>query len=134
MVATPVGAEQHRADGEEADRDRRDRQQDQRQRHHQRRFDLLGFALLSLSIGALQMLLDRGQLLDWFASLEIIIEALLAGFALYLFVVHIFTHDQPFIEPGLFKDRNFSVGLVMIFVVDMLYLVLDPRIKYREAR
>ncbi|MBP6761853.1 MAG: DHA2 family efflux MFS transporter permease subunit, partial [Thauera sp.] len=91
-------------------------------RDHKRRFDLLGFALLSLSIGALQMLLDRGQLLDWFASLEIIIEALLAGFALYLFVVHIFTHDQPFIEPGLFKDRNFSVGLVMIFVVGLILL------------
>ena len=91
-------------------------------RDHRRRFDLLGFALLSLSIGALQMLLDRGQLLDWFASLEIIIEALLAGFALYLFVVHIFTHDQPFIEPGLFRDRNFSVGLVMIFVVGLILL------------
>ena len=78
--------------------------------------------MLSLSIGALQMLLDRGQLLDWFASLEIIIEALLAGFALYLFVVHIFTHDQPFIEPGLFRDRNFSVGLVMIFVVGLILL------------
>ncbi len=91
-------------------------------RDHSRRFDLLGFALLSLSIGALQMMLDRGQLLDWFASPEIIIEALLAGFALYLFVAHIFTHDQPFIEPGLFKDRNFSVGLVMIFVVGLILL------------
>lgn len=87
-----------------------------------RRFDLPGFALLSLSIGALQMMLDRGQSLDWFANPEIIIEALLAGLALYLFVAHIFTHDHPFIEPGLFKDRNFSVGLVLIFIVGIILL------------
>lgn len=87
-----------------------------------RRFDLLGFALLSLGIGALQMMLDRGQSLDWFANPEIIIEALLAGLALYLFVAHIFTHDHPFIEPGLFKDRNFSVGLVLIFIVGIILL------------
>jgi len=87
-----------------------------------RRFDLLGFALLSLGIGALQMMLDRGQSLDWFANPEIVVEALLAGLALYLFVAHIFTHDHPFIEPGLFKDRNFSVGLVLIFIVGIILL------------
>ena len=87
-----------------------------------RRFDLLGFALLSLGIGAMQMVLDRGQSLDWFANPEIIIEALLAGLALYLFVAHMFTHDHPFIEPGLFKDRNFSVGLVLIFIVGIILL------------
>ena len=87
-----------------------------------RRFDLLGFALLSLGIGAMQMMLDRGQSLDWFANPEIVVEALLAGLALYLFVAHIFTHDHPFIEPGLFKDRNFSVGLVLIFIVGIILL------------
>ncbi|MFH1817014.1 MAG: DHA2 family efflux MFS transporter permease subunit [Pseudomonadota bacterium] len=87
-----------------------------------RRFDLLGFALLSLGIGAMQMMLDRGQSLDWFANPEIVVEALLAGLALYLFVTHMFTHDHPFIEPGLFKDRNFSVGLVLIFIVGIILL------------
>jgi DHA2 family multidrug resistance protein len=87
-----------------------------------RRFDLLGFALLSLGIGAMQMMLDRGQSLDWFANPEIVVEALLAGLALYLFVAHMFTHDHPFIEPGLFKDRNFSVGLVLIFIVGIILL------------
>ena len=82
---------------------------------HSRRFDLLGFAFLAISIGALQMMLDRGESLDWFASREITMEAMLAGLCLYLFIAHIFTHRQPFIEPGLFKDRNFSVGLVFIF-------------------
>ncbi|MDD5249075.1 MAG: DHA2 family efflux MFS transporter permease subunit [Rhodocyclaceae bacterium] len=85
-----------------------------------RRFDLLGFAFLSVAIGALQMMLDRGESLNWFASREIAVEAMLAGLGLYLFVAHIFTHDQPFIEPGLFRDRNFSVGLVFIFNVGVV--------------
>jgi DHA2 family multidrug resistance protein len=87
-----------------------------------RRFDLFGFAMLSLGIGALQMMLDRGETLDWFASREVVIEAMLAGTGLYLFIAHIFTHPQPFIEPGLFKDRNFSVGLLFIFIVGIILL------------
>jgi MFS transporter, DHA2 family, multidrug resistance protein len=87
-----------------------------------RRFDLFGFVLLSLAIGALQMMLDRGESLDWFASTEVLFEALLGALAFYLFVAHIFTHRQPFIEPGLFKDRNFSVGLVFIFIVGIILL------------
>jgi DHA2 family multidrug resistance protein len=87
-----------------------------------RGFDLLGFGLLSLSIGAFQMMLDRGHSLDWFASREVITEAVIAGVCLYMFVVHMFTHDHPFIEPGLFKDRNFAVGLVFIFIVGIILL------------
>jgi DHA2 family multidrug resistance protein len=87
-----------------------------------RRFDLLGFAMLSLGIGALQMMLDRGESLAWFASPEVVIEAMLAGLFLYLFVAHMFTHPAPFIEPGLFSDRNFSIGLVFIFIVGIILL------------
>ncbi len=87
-----------------------------------RRFDLLGFGLLSLAIGTFQMMLDRGETLDWFASREVMLEAMVAGLAFYLFVAHIFTHHEPFIEPGLFKDRNFSVGLVFIFIVGIVLL------------
>jgi len=85
-----------------------------------RRFDLLGFAFLGISIGALQMMLDRGGSLDWFASREVTIEAILAVLCLYLFIAHIFTHERPFIEPGLFRDRNFSVGLLFIFNVGVV--------------
>ncbi len=87
-----------------------------------RRFDLLGFALLSLGVGALQMMLDRGESMNWFASGEVVIEAMLAGLALYLFIAHIFTHEHPFIEPGLFHDRNFSIGLLFIFIVGIILL------------
>jgi len=87
-----------------------------------RRFDLLGFGFLALGIGCLQLMLDRGQTLDWFASREVIIEAALAALAFYLFIVHMFTHPHPFLEPGLFKDRNFGVGLVLIFAVGVVLL------------
>ncbi len=87
-----------------------------------RRFDLFGFAFLSLAIGAFQMMLDRGESLDWFASTEVVVEAMLAGIALYIFVAHIFTHDHPFIEPRLFADRNFSVGVLLIFIVGLILL------------
>jgi DHA2 family multidrug resistance protein len=91
-------------------------------RNDKRRFDYYGFALLSLAIGALQMILDRGESQDWFSSNEIITEAVLAGLCFYMFLVHMFTAKKPFIEPGLFKDRNFAIGLVLIFMVGIILL------------
>src|SRR5208282_5061533 len=55
------------------------------------RFDFFGFGALGIAIGALQILLDRGELKDWFHSTEIWVEATVAGLALYLFVVHTLT-------------------------------------------
>ncbi|SFL90409.1 DHA2 family efflux MFS transporter permease subunit [Marinobacter zhejiangensis] len=88
----------------------------------QRRFDLAGFALLAIAIGALQLMLDRGQSLDWFASWEILVEAVLAATAFTMFLVHITTTRTPFMEPELFRDRNFSLGLVLMFVVGIILL------------
>jgi MFS transporter, DHA2 family, multidrug resistance protein len=82
------------------------------------RFDFFGFATLSLAIGALQVMLDRGQLKDWFSSTEICITAGLAGVSFYLLVIHTLTTKQaPFISPGLFKDRNFLAGCLFMAVV-----------------
>ncbi len=87
-----------------------------------RKFDLLGFSLLSIGIGALQMMLDRGESLDWFASGEVTAEAIIAGLALYMFTAHIFTTKPAFIEPAIFKDRNFSIGLIFIFIIGVILL------------
>lgn len=87
-----------------------------------RKFDLFGFTLLGLSIGALQMFLDRGESQNWFASMEIIIEAALAAIAMYMFTVHMFTARNPFLEPAMFRDRNFVVGLIFIFMVGVILL------------
>lgn len=88
----------------------------------ERRFDLFGFLMLGISIGALQLLLDRGKSLYWFQSKEIIAEAIISGLFFYMFIVHMFTHKRPFIEPGLFRDQNFCVGLVLIFFVGVILL------------
>jgi MFS transporter, DHA2 family, multidrug resistance protein len=93
------------------------------------RFDLFGFATLSLAIGALQVMLDRGQLQDWFSSTEICVEAALAAVAFYLFMVHTLTARNSFVSPGLFSDRNFDVGCLAIFtfgVVLFATLALVP--------
>jgi DHA2 family multidrug resistance protein len=88
-------------------------------RHGRREpFDWFGFATLSFAIGALQMLLDRGELKDWFGSTEICVEATIAGLAFYLFVVHTATStDRSFLDRALLKDANCMVGTLMMFIV-----------------
>ncbi|MGL4961601.1 MAG: DHA2 family efflux MFS transporter permease subunit [Inquilinus sp.] len=86
-----------------------------------KRFDWLGFGLLSLGIGALQLMLDRGQDQDWFNSLEIIIETVLAALGFYMFVVHLLTAEAPFVRPRLFADRNFVVAVIVSAIVGSIY-------------
>ncbi len=86
------------------------------------RFDWTGFGVLALGIGAMQLMLDRGQQEDWFSSSEIIAECVLAGLGLYLFLVHMLTAERPFIPPAIFKDRNFAAGLGMMFGIGMVLL------------
>src|SRR6202165_3897921 len=86
------------------------------------RLDWLGFATLSLGIGALQLFLDRGDRLDWFASREIQIEAALCVLGFYLFTVHTLSARDPFIDPALFRDRNFVIGITLIFIVGAVLL------------
>jgi DHA2 family multidrug resistance protein len=85
------------------------------------RFDFFGFAALSVAIGALQLMLDRGQLKDWFNSTQIWATAIISGTAFYLFIVHMLTtKEASFVSPALFKDRNFLTGNVFIFFVGMV--------------
>jgi DHA2 family multidrug resistance protein len=85
------------------------------------RFDLLGFAALSIGVGALQLMFDRGQLLDWFNSTEIWIEAVVALVAFYVLIVQVLTaRSAPFVSPALFRDRNFVTGNIFIFIVGVV--------------
>ena len=86
------------------------------------RFDWFGFATLSLCIGFLQLMLDRGESLAWFESNEIILEAAVAAGAGYLFLAHTFTADKPFVPPAVFRDWNFSLGVFFMFIVGILIL------------
>src|SRR5437879_3415890 len=89
-----------------------------RQTHHVHRepFDFVGFLALSLAVGALQLMLDRGELKDWFHSSEIWIEATIAGLGFYLFTVHTATTDErSFLNRDLLKSANFMAGTVLMF-------------------
>jgi DHA2 family multidrug resistance protein len=86
------------------------------------KLDWFGFGMLSLAIGALQMMLDRGEQLDWFSSTEIIAETVVSVVAFYLFLVHSFTARDPFVPLRLFRDRNFATGIGFIFVVGIILL------------
>lgn len=81
------------------------------------RFDWIGFGVLSLGIGGLQMMLDRGQVQDWFTSTEVIAEAVIGGLGIYLFVIHMITAEKPSIPIMLFKARNFATGLALMFAI-----------------
>jgi MFS transporter, DHA2 family, multidrug resistance protein len=66
------------------------------------RFDFFGFTALSVASAAFQIMLDRGQLKDWFSSTEIWIEATVAAVAFYLFIIHMLTTTgQRFVNPAL---------------------------------
>jgi MFS transporter, DHA2 family, multidrug resistance protein len=86
------------------------------------RLDWFGFATLSLGIGALQLFVDRGELLDWFNSREIQIEAALCVLGFYLFTVHTLSARDPFIDPALFRHRDFVIGIILIFIVGAVLL------------
>jgi len=81
-------------------------------------FDFFGFSALSLGVGALQMMLDRGELKGWFGASEIWVEALLSCLGFYWFVVHTATcRSGSFLNRALLKDRNFLAGNMFIFFV-----------------
>ncbi|MEL0020720.1 MAG: DHA2 family efflux MFS transporter permease subunit [Rickettsiales bacterium] len=87
-----------------------------------RRFDWFGFLALAAAIGALQTMLDRGERLDWFNSVEIIVEAAIVGVGFYLFVIHALTVRQPMVDLRLMRDRNYALGLIIAFLYGVLTL------------
>ena len=85
-------------------------------------FSWFGFLSLSLGIGALQMMLDRGQEQSWFESSEIIVEATLSVVGFYFFLVDSFTAKRPFISLRIFRDWNFSIALIFMFLIGIILL------------
>lgn len=91
--------------------------------HGAQHMDWFGFLTLIIGLALLQLLLARGERLDWFESTEIIIEMLVAGILLYLFAVHTRYARRPFIARELFVNWNFLLGLMLVFLVGcVLYL------------
>ena len=87
-------------------------------RTHREAFDFFGFVTLSIAVGAFQMMLDRGELKDWFDSTEIWVEAIISCVSVYLFIVHTATaSERSFINLDLLKSPNFMAGTVLMFFV-----------------
>ena len=82
-----------------------------------RRFDLFGFAMFGLALASLQLLLDRGNTLDWFTSIETWMWAGLAVSAAWAAVIHSATAKEPLFDRKMFADINFAVSLVFMVVV-----------------
>jgi DHA2 family multidrug resistance protein len=77
--------------------------------------DFFGVAALSLALVSLQMLLDRGQRMEWFASAECRLEAAVSALGFYLYIAHVLTAKTHFLDKALFKDRNFTLSAIMFF-------------------
>ena len=86
------------------------------------RFDVFGFSTLSIGLGALQLLLDRGQQNDWFSSSETWIEAVVAVIAATYFVAHTVMTParESFLDYRLLKNQNYVTGLLFIFIVGLV--------------
>jgi DHA2 family multidrug resistance protein len=87
------------------------------------KLDWTGFIALSVAMAAAQLVLDRGQRMDWFEAPEIVVLTVLALLAFWVFACHCLTAREPFLDPRLLTDRNFAVGLVLSFFMGMLSVV-----------
>ena len=88
----------------------------------QRPFDMFGFFTLAIIIGSLQLILDRGEMLDWFDAREILIYCAAIMACLWMYVVHTRQVQHPFLSPGLFLDRNLVTSLFFIFFTGIILL------------
>lgn len=85
-----------------------------------RRFDLMGFGLIAVLLTSIQLLLDRGNHIDWFESIEAWIYAWLAISAVWIGVIHFTTTKQPLFNRALFADANFMFGLIFSLVIGVV--------------
>jgi DHA2 family multidrug resistance protein len=88
-----------------------------RRKRSETKLDYIGFSLLTLGVGALQIMLDKGQEDDWFGSHFITTLAIVALVCLTALVVYEWFHDDPIVDVRLFKNANFAAANLMMFMV-----------------
>jgi MFS transporter, DHA2 family, multidrug resistance protein len=101
-------------------------------------FDFFGMATFSFGVIGLQMMLDRGERMEWFNSAEIWTETIASALGFYLYLVHILTTKVHFLDKALFRNRNFVLSTILYFVVGFMLLptmaltspMLDELLKY----
>ncbi len=88
------------------------------------RIDWVGVATLILGVGSLQILLDKGNDLDWFGSTVIRVLAAVATVSLTIFVIWELTDDKPIVNLRLFRHRNFAAGtFAMVLAFGLFFAV-----------
>ncbi|MCP3410191.1 MDR family MFS transporter [Bradyrhizobium sp. CCGB01] len=85
-------------------------------------FDFFGLITFSAGMIGLQMLLDRGERLEWFVSTEIWLEAGASVLGFYLFIVHVMTTKEHFLRTALFRDRNLVLSTIISFALGFVLL------------
>ena len=81
------------------------------------RIDYIGFGLLAVGVGALQILLDKGQEDDWFGSNFIVTLTVIALVCLVSLVIYEWRHNEPIVDVRLFKNTNFAAANLVMFMV-----------------
>lgn len=103
-----------------------------------RRFDTIGFALIAIMLTSVQLLLDRGNHIDWFEALESWIYLFLALSTGWMALIHFTTASNPLFERALFADPNFlyatffsvAIGVVLFAVMALLPPMLQRLFGY----
>jgi DHA2 family multidrug resistance protein len=100
-----------------------------------KQFDFFGFFTLSIAIACMQLVLDQGQKRDWFESEVIVVFAMIATAAFYIFAIHCTTSLRPYLNPLVFRNREFVIGLVIDFFISFIFfgfMALLPQILQRQ--
>ncbi|HEX5080068.1 MAG TPA: DHA2 family efflux MFS transporter permease subunit [Geminicoccaceae bacterium] len=95
------------------------------------RVDYIGFGLLALGLGALQVVLDRGQQDDWFSSSFITAFAVASGLGIVFFVVWELFQRDPIVDIRLLGERNFAIANILMLMLGFILLgstVLIPQL------
>jgi DHA2 family multidrug resistance protein len=96
--------------------------------------DWIGLLLLATGVGSLQLLLERGERLDWFASREIVLLTVTSVVGLVSFVYHELTTEHPVIDLRIFSNRQFGTGAILGFILGMcLYATVFVLPVYLQA-
>jgi len=86
------------------------------------KIDYIGLGLVALGLGALQVVLDKGQREDWLESHFIVILSIVAAAAIIFLVVWEWRHEDPIIDLHLFRDRTFAISNLLMFMLGFALL------------
>ena len=107
----------------------------EKQKKKTKGIDYIGLALITLGLGCMQVMIDRGEDDDWFGSGFIVIMAVLAFIGIFGAICWLLTAKKPIIDLEVFKDRNFAMGCVLIGAMGMILYasaVLIPQFSQQQ--